>query len=239
MIESGQASKVPTSKKHAAERSYRYMRRLGIAWKVKIESYQFKCDDGSFLDVNYMSPQAILRYLVHQHPLVVFGKPTLEQGVESLAAFWDGYAQFHKSHVVFSSHSNDLNRVIPIAIHGDEGRGKRRSQTTVISFESILGCKKSDACHSCVPTFLEGAYNVSSSPTNELAKNLRSNMKGHSYLQHWPLVVIPGVWAKNYKRLTDEFLQLFGAEFKKNYLKRASKFRAKDGFVQWLLPKAI
>ncbi len=214
MIESGQASAVPTSKKHAAERSYRYMRRLGIAWKVKLQSFQFKCDDGSFLDVAYISPQAMLQYLVHRHPLVVFGKPTLEQGVESLAAFWDGYAEFHKSHVVFSSHSNDLNRVIPIAIHGDEGRGKRRSQTTVISFESILGCQKSDACHSCVPTSLEGAYNVSS-PTNELAKTLRSNMKGHSYLQHWPLVVIPGVWAKNYKRLTDEFLQLFGAEFKK------------------------
>ena len=219
MQEFGEASektKKPTSKNHAAERSYRYVRRLGMYWKIPLSVLKYECEEKSWLDVHYLSPQAILSYLVGKHPRVVFGKPTVEEGMASLRAFWSGYHEFHSSHAVFSKHeANDLSRVIPVAIHGDEGRGKRRSQTTIISFESVLGIKGSlTPCTACCPSHLPNSGSGKSPAENPQVKLLQSNMKGHSFLQHWPLVVIPGVWAKEYKKMTDQFLELFGEEFK-------------------------
>ena len=213
----------PTSQQHAAERSYRYVKRLGMYWKIPMSVHRHQCEDQSWLDVTYMSPLSVLQFLVGRHPRVVFGKPSLQEGMSSVKAFWQGYAQFHKTHEVFSKHS-DLQRVIPLAIHGDEGTGKRRSQTTVISFESVLGMKGClDPCASCYPTHVQAPRGATpSNDENPLVTKLVSNMKGHSFLQHWPLVVIPGVWVKEYKTLTDEFLQLFGDEFKSMF---------EDGFV--------
>ena len=41
-----------------------------------------------------------------------------------------------------------------MAVHGDEGRGKRRSQAVLFSIESVLGIKgHSSCCHDCAPHF--------------------------------------------------------------------------------------
>ena len=220
MAEFGEASVTrtstkPTSQQHAAERSYRYVRRMGMSWKIPLSVMKYECEDHSWLDVHYMSPQSTLQYLIDNHPRVVFGKPTLQEGMASVRAFWGGYAEFHKTHEVFLRNYSDIGRVVPVAIHGDEGKGKRRSQTTVISFEAVLGMKGVlDPCTSCCPSHLQTPERANSSTENPLVKKMQSNMKGHSFLQHWPMVVIPGVWAKEYKKMTDDFLQLFGDEFK-------------------------
>ena len=161
MAEFGEASVTrtstkPTSQQHAAERSYRYVRRMGMSWKIPLSVMKYECEDHSWLDVHYMSPQSTLQYLIDKHPRVVFGKPTLQEGMASVRAFWEGYAEFHKTHEVFLRNYSDIGRVVPVAIHGDEGKGKRRSQTTVISFEAVLGMKGVlDPCTSCCPSHLQ------------------------------------------------------------------------------------
>ena len=42
---------------------------------------------------------------------------------------------------------------------------------------------------------------------------LRHNMKSHSYLQHWPLFLLPGTICKNYKQLTNDLVEFLGGQF--------------------------
>ena len=41
---------------------------------------------------------------------------------------------------------------------------------------------------------------------------MRTNMKGHSYLQHWPLFIVPGILNKNYKPLTLKLLEVVATD---------------------------
>ena len=215
-VESGETCKKPAPN-HVARDAYRSIKRWGISWKIPFDVYLFKCKDSEYLEVQYMCPEKTLPYLAARHPRVVFGKPTVEEGMNSLRAFWEAYREYHGDHEVFSTHA-DLSRVIPVAIHGDEGKGKRRSNTTVVSFESVLGMKsKVKLCTTCCPTHLEVPtdfdFTDRRSKEDPLVKELFSNMQSHSYLQHWPMVVIPGTFASDYKELTLEILELFGSKF--------------------------
>lgn len=131
---------------------------------------------------------------------------------QSIGAFWNAYKLYHGSHEVFVQH-DDLSRVIPVCLHGDEGRGKRRSQTTVVSFESVLGMKGDPTpCNECRPQHL--VVSQGKLPQElQLSQRLCCNLKGHSFLQHFPLFVIPGTWWKTYKTLTHKMLQHVAEDF--------------------------
>ena len=123
-----------------ARNAYRWIRRAGVAWKIPLNVYQYDCGDGSFLDIHYMHPRSLLEYMLENHPVTIFGTADKTKAKESLNAFWQGYHSFHSTHEAFSL-GQPVHRIIPMAVHGDEGRGKRRSQSTVFSLESVLGIK--------------------------------------------------------------------------------------------------
>lgn len=189
------------------------MRRLGIAWKVEIDVFTVELEDGSKTEIHYLPPQKILQFLVEHHPRLVCGEETWEKGMESFKAFWEGYSCYHPTHAVYAHHT-DLARVIPVALHGDEGKGKRRSNTTLLSFESVLGfVKKFQPCSTCCPTFLKEPVHKCPRVANPMIKSLFTNMKGHSYLQHWPIIVIPGTFAENYRGIKEQFMQHLATQF--------------------------
>ena len=81
-----------------------------------------------------------MAYLLGKHPsVVVGGLSERQERTRHLQAFWNAFRDFHPNHPVYQEHSTNLDRVIPVAWHGDEGRGKKRGLTAVISIESVIG----------------------------------------------------------------------------------------------------
>ena len=192
------------------------IKRLGIAWKLEPDVYEFKGDDGTVIPIHYIHPGKLLQYLIEKHPLVVFGTDDRSKIRKSLDAFWKGYSKYHPTHEAFSL-GEPFHLLIPLMLHGDEGRGKRRSNTTVFSMEAVLGVKgHSSQCCTCVPVgSWDAPYGNETEPQLPFLHLLRHNMKSHSYIQHWPLFVLPGTLWKNYKELTNELIAFLAGEFKK------------------------
>ena len=149
---SGRTSKPTSATSNVARNAYRQIRRLGVGWKVKTDVYEFICeDDGSILPIHYLHPKKMMEYLLKTHPVVLFGSMDPGKARESLVAFWEGYKQHHPDHLAFSL-GVPSHQLLPIVLHGDEGRGKRRSNTTVFSWESPIGITgHSSVCSDCKP----------------------------------------------------------------------------------------
>ena len=208
-LEAGLPVQPSESKLHNAARdTYRNIRRFGIGWKVPLDSVNFSFEDGEVVTVHFLHPRKLLEYLVCKKQRVIHGGNPC-----AIEAFWKGYEQCHGSHEVFLTHSN-LQRVIPICIHGDEGRGKRRSQTTIVSFECILGMKGDPTpCTECKPSHLDSSDDKPRKEDSDLSKKLCCNLKGHSFLQHFPIFVLPGTWWKTYKTLTLKMMEYISVIF--------------------------
>lgn len=211
LVNAGCQHKQTTSNNNVARNAYRSMKRTGIGWRIPIDSTDYQKEDKTFLLVHFLRPTKIVEYFTNSCPTVLCGgKDALE--METLCeSFWKAYQVHHPTHEVFATHNGNLRRVIPLAFHGDEGKGKRRSSTTVTSLEAVIGCKGGPCCNTCEPSFLNLPDN-SGDAEHDVAKQMNSNMKGHSYLQHWPLFVIPGTLAKDYKPLTNHLLDIIAAD---------------------------
>ena len=194
-----------------------------------MSDFQFDCGDGSILVIPYIRPKDYLEYfLVHCPDVLVGGAKSIQDVGGKLEVFWNGYQQNHGTHPVFSSsESNCLSSSIPLLLHGDEGRGKRRTGTLVVSLESPLGIpelaqKKRKRCHcDCNPPIhhwskyssCRTAFPLKPSAHKTIA-GMFTNTQGHSFLQRWPLVVIPGVVYKGYPNIIMEFHKLLGQEMR-------------------------
>lgn len=83
-------------------------------------------------------------FLTHNCWHILTGLVRRDQSREGdiLEAFWRKYRILHPSHPVFQ-HSQEgrihLRRTVPLVLHGDEGRGRRRDAFMIISFRSLLG----------------------------------------------------------------------------------------------------
>lgn len=190
-----------------------------------MSNLEFTSADGELIDVPYYSPISMLRYLMMHHPSVVVGG--LEEPADRchhLKAFWEAYRQHHPSHPIFKHHNEDLQFILPLAWHGDEGRGKRRGNTVVIGLETPLGLSTSvDNRKKCVkcrpPPHLKTKFSNEGPDLGEgfddLVRALSTNNKGHSFLQHWPMFVLPGALYKRHAKLQEECLNAFGAELRR------------------------
>ena len=167
------------------------------------------------LDIHYLHPGKLAEYLVEHHPVALFGTHDDQKAQQSLFAFWEGYRNYHGDHEVFKLGVPEC-QLIPIVLHGDEGRGKRRSSTTLVSWESPIGIKgHSSSCGFCKPTMSwSGASCSPELEQNSFVHLLRSNMKSYSFIQHFPVFVLPGTLWKVYKTLTIEMLSFLAGELK-------------------------
>lgn len=201
---------------NVARSAYRMMRRAGIAWKIPSSLFSYQKPDGSFLDMSYNRPTDIVKFLIGHHPFVLSGADDALHMESVCEAFWGAYKQFHGSHKVFETHGDNLSHVIPLALHGDEGKGKRRSSTVIASLEAVVGIKgREDTCQSCQPSYLDlSVWGDCEIGDHATAKALKTNMKSHSYLQHWPLFMVPGTLNKEFKPLTLKMLELISDDLK-------------------------
>ena len=126
-------------------------------------------------------------------------------------------------HKVFSEHPHSLSSCLPMAWHGDEGRGKRRGNTVVVSCETVfsvmtsLNKKRKRGC--CDPPATSKARfgNVQHrlSAKHKAALELQmTTMKGHSLLHHWPLFIVPSGIHHEHPEATMELLGIIAADFR-------------------------
>lgn len=227
---------------NAARDAMRMVRRKWIGWNVPLDVVDVFFDDGSSIQVTYLDPAKLLTYLMDKHPSTLTGCFDLDHGKACFKAFWDSYRTVHSTHELFAQFANDLHHTIPVAIHGDEGRGKRRSNTTIITMEAILGLKgHTSLCNKCTPSCGEPVCLSGAEEAHELAKTLRSNLKGPSFVQHFPFCVVPGVLGDKVKVITEKLLSIFSEKllglFSAGFEARSEHWRvacvAAKGDLKW------
>eukprot|EP00439_Symbiodinium_sp_Y106_P035312 s2799_g4.t1 len=127
-----------TSQANACRNARAFIRRWGMTWKVPIATYMYQLD-GKKLEVPYISPLEFVRFLLEKAPECLFGGLHVVEGQKLLKSFWAAYKPTHPGHVVYEEHSECTSRVIPFCVHGDEGRGLKKTNTCILTIESIFG----------------------------------------------------------------------------------------------------
>lgn len=139
--ELGEFSKEATGK-NASKDSFGFISRWGLTWKVPITNFAYKDKLGHDVVVSYIKPRDFIRFLLMKAPeLLMGGFVALEAGRAQLKAFWDSYENLHPTHRLFQNPHPVRSRsnTLALAMHGDEGRGKKRNNTCVIMLEACLG----------------------------------------------------------------------------------------------------
>lgn len=101
--------------------------------------------------------------------------PTREE--HTLSSFWKEFAKLHPNHEVFtqaSLQSLNLKRTVPLLVHGDEGRGRRRVAHFALSFHSVLG--KGIAKHGAI--------------RKRKRTRLECNFDGHTYTNRFVIATL-------------------------------------------------
>lgn len=94
--------------------------------------------DGSFMATRYLQPSGILKYFIDQRPLFVRGATKLPEMDEACEVFWT--ANNNISWMAWSFHKPRREPIlhhIPLAAHGDSGKGKRLQLLNVNQFFGI------------------------------------------------------------------------------------------------------
>ena len=228
----GQAGKfVPSWKKNCSRQTWTTFYRMKLGWKIPLTNYDYQAASGEVISLPYVSPRNLFQYLLEKHPDVVVGGSMCPlQRASLLEAFWAGFKLENPDHLVYREHRDNLQNIIPLYYHGDEGRGKRRGNTVVVSCESPIGLstssssqllgsrKRKRTCKCQPPVQLQNQYGVA---TQAIPSRLESSLKsqvtsttGHSFMQHWCLFVIPSVYHHAHPDLLKSLMEIIANDFR-------------------------
>ena len=187
--------KASKSKKNSFRNINRLIKRWGLRWNIP-ESVYWHSDEHQ---VHYLAPHDIFSYLLKNAPELLFGGISdFEVAKRHLQCFWDCYKKDHATHEVYKHEqlgTLSLNQTIPILCHGDEGRGVRKGNTTVVSVESVFGLDSyTSDCYNSMPCC---------SGTDEalLCDFQNINLRFHSFLTKYLVFALPGKVYKGTKVL--------------------------------------
>ena len=125
---------------NASRAIYRSLQRYGLCWNVPVTELKHPVGSNRFLTIPYLRPLESLAFYLQKCPeLLCGGESVPEKMSQQLVAFWGQYKGYHPEHRVFQEHQHSLSRVVPLCLHGDEGRGLRKGNCSVLSWESPLG----------------------------------------------------------------------------------------------------
>ena len=198
----------PSWKKNAAREAWRMFNRCEMGWRVPISKYVFDTGMDFPMEIPYIAPKDIIGYMLEKHPaLLVGGLENSGERASHIKSFWSAFRLTEPGHMVFREHADNLDYVLPFCLHGDEGRGKRRSKTTVFSLETPFGVmtavnlkkRKHEDCQRNPPENIRNKYQCLDRGRAGMTDRIHTvldgqatNTKGHSFLQHFPLFVLPG-----------------------------------------------
>ena len=221
----GLGTKVPASgSSHAARGTRRLIYRWGLLWKVPMSYYKMKHDD-KVVDIPFLSPIKFMKFLLQKHPEYLFGGADHILGQKLLRSFWETYRPTHETHETFRHHSACLGNVIPLLLHGDEGRGVRKGNTCLVTLESILGLDTAENietlqhfanCRACAGTGIDlskPAKTQGVSQHVDLARYQALNLTHHVFLSRFPMFLLPNDLYKD-TDLLPNLLQIICSELR-------------------------
>ena len=127
--------KQSSSSKNPEELAQKACRKKGLSLPITPECMGHEGQEE--IKTWYVAPQTWVEYHMATHPELLTGLGPVE---DNLRSFWDVYRFGHPHHNVFSSPLQDrLQNVLPILLHGDEGRGAKKGKCLVLSIQSVLG----------------------------------------------------------------------------------------------------
>eukprot|EP00438_Fugacium_kawagutii_P023191 Skav215052 [mRNA] locus=scaffold1021:115470:117107:+ [translate_table: standard] len=159
-------------------------------------SYHTFCENGVTVKLPYIKPTDVFKTLLSKEPWLFLGglKPG-PSATELLDAFWRLYRLEHPSHTVFqlaAANKIELNKTIPVFLHGDAGRTQKKAPLEVMSFRPALGLDTEHGVLGC--TCDQKTVYCGQRKSNPLAQRL--NNRNHSYLTHFLMCAYP---SKRYK----------------------------------------
>ena len=179
---------------HAQRYTETLFKKHGLTLPVPVE-----CQDHEVLGIGletviqtyYIKTEEWVKFLV-RHDLTLLAGTVGDAG-SNLRAFWEVYRLEHPGHTLYQNHQGRaLEKVIPLLVHGDEGRGVRKSPYLVVSIESPIGSAKPEPLRcKCqrflnerpdLPAFREATQGLISDDVVRASLGLRTNHKGHSYV---------------------------------------------------------
>ena len=84
-------------------------------------------------------------HLLENHAPFILGGFSLEQPIEykeQLSRFWQRYREIDPTHPTFSAFDEtDYCRVLPYALHGDEGRGAAKVPVLVVGYQPVISVR--------------------------------------------------------------------------------------------------
>ena len=132
--------------------------------------------------------QSWVQFLLRECPDLLGGSPG--ECYSNFECFWKLYKMEHPTHAIFSTHAQRLDSVVPLCIHGDEGRGLKKSNYLVMSMQSPLGSTPRPSKRKCnceaslrhredLP-FADGQDPSLSRTVKEFMDSVWCNFRGHS-----------------------------------------------------------
>ena len=205
----------PSEEKRVDQNSERDMQRFvqehGFSLPVPIRTMEHDCNGNTpdlRLTTYHIRPQDWVQHWIDSCPELLCGKNATY--AENFEAFWKLYEVEHPQHEVFSTHRDRLSRVVPLLIHGDEGRAVKKTSYLIVSVETPFGSHDDPriaggcSCQSFVdsradlPSYGDD-LNLVDEKYIKIAQKQLTNFKGHSYLSRW-LIFGLGGWV--YKKHT-------------------------------------
>ena len=197
-------------------------------------NFYFRYKQGAAeLTLPYLSPLKLIPYLLERAPEILLGGCDAVEGQRLLSTFWSTYRGSHPTHRVFQEHAGSLSTVLPLCVHGDEGRGVRKGNTCLLTVESVLGMDARSnmnsgahysACKCCSNTAgLDMSKQVLTKPTKQpgsaappLAAQQAHNISGHPFLSKLLVFMMPTKLTKDtdlllgfIEHISKELKQLF------------------------------
>lgn len=213
-----------TSAKDAnAERDMRdIFDELGYSLPIPITRTQHLCEGKDDIFTFHVTPEDWVKYLMEHQPQLLGGHSG--DAFDNFAHFWKVFEVSHPTHRVFQSHSERLRHVIPLLLHGDEGRAVKRTNYFLTSIESPMGSVKDPNLRCCCCSMLEGRPGLPEYGSDRAsldpdvltaARAMVSNFKGHSYLSRFLLFGCGGWIYKSRPEVIDKLLHEIGLSFKR------------------------
>ena len=191
------------------------MKDLGYSLPVPIQKTDHILDspDVHQLTSYHIRPEDWVKHWMNHEPELLGGFNA--DPFTNFEAYWRAYQVQHPSHEVFSKHHMHLDKVVPLFVHGDEGKAVKRTNYLVLSVESPLGSLddphiKCTCCEDLRHRAGLPSYGSDLHPVGEefleTCRQQTTNFKGHSFLSRCLCFGVGGWIYKRHPHVVDRLL---------------------------------
>ena len=134
------------------------------------------------------------------------------EGHMCLRAYWEAFAKEQPTHAALALHAGQLHRVIPYALHLDEGRGLRKSAVMVLHAQTIFGAETSQRFRDRMQEW--NAHLLSNEQQAQLMLESQfHNGRGSTFRTRMLYTCLPkAIYTKGNSHVFDKLMEVLGQE---------------------------